>query len=36
MVELQARKRIKCLRTDNGDEYYSNDFVKHIFDISSC
>ena len=26
MVELQIGKKIKCLRTDNGGEYCSNDF----------
>ena len=26
MVELQTRKKIKCLRTNTGSEYCSNDF----------
>ena len=26
MVELQAGKKIKCLRTNNGGEFCSNDF----------
>ena len=26
MVELQTGKKIKCLRTDNGGEFFSNDF----------
>ena len=26
MVELQTRKKIKCLRTDNGGDFCSNDF----------
>ena len=27
-VELQSSKKIKCLRTDNGGEYISNEFAK--------
>ena len=26
MVELQFGKKIKCLRIDNGGEFFSNDF----------
>lgn len=32
MVELQTRKKIKCLRTDNGGEFCSNDFDRFCKD----
>ncbi|GLJ29753.1 hypothetical protein SUGI_0587340 [Cryptomeria japonica] len=32
MVELQTGKKIKCLRTDNGGEFFSNDFDRFYKD----
>lgn len=32
MVELQTGKKIKCLITDNGGEFFSNNFDKFCKD----
>ena len=29
MVEIETRKKLKCLRSDNGGEYFSKEFDRY-------